>query len=214
MLIRWHGHSCFEFGCDLGTIVVDPHDGKSIGIKAPSPRNVSVVLMTHDHYDHNVSRVISGDHKDYLGRNGKFKSGHLEIEGIPSFHDGERGSKRGMNTMYRFEMDGISVCHCGDLGAIPDDRTMAKIKGTDILLVPVGANYTMELPEVKEFIARADPRVIVPMHYRVFGLCIALLPLDDFLKMVPSENVDYVGNEIDLSPDELPEHSECWVFDR
>ena len=193
---------------------MDPHDGKSIGIKAPSPRNVSVVLMAHDHYDHNVSRVISGDHKDYLSRNGKFKSGHLEIEGIPSFHDGERGAKRGMNTMYRFEMDGISVCHCGDLGAIPDDRTMAKIKGTDILLVPVGANYTMELPEVKEFIARADPRVIVPMHYRVFGLCIALLPLDDFLKMVPSENVDYVGNEIDLSPDELPEHSECWVFDR
>lgn len=173
-----------------------------------------MVLMTHDHYDHNMSRVISGEHKDYIGKTGKFKVGPFEIEGLRSYHDSEHGAKRGMNTIYRFEMDNISVCHCGDLGAMPDEKTMERIHGADILFVPVGANYTMELPEVKEFIAKADPRVIVPMHYRVFGLCIALLPLDDFLKMVPSENIDYVGNEIDLSHDELPEHSECWVFDR
>jgi L-ascorbate metabolism protein UlaG (beta-lactamase superfamily) len=214
MLIRWHGHSCFEFGCEDGTIVVDPHDGKSIGIKAPSPASASVVLMTHDHYDHSASRVISGDFKEYLGKTGKFKCGPFEIEGFPSFHDEEQGAKRGLNTIYRFEMDGISVCHCGDLGAIPDDKVIDKIRNVDILFVPVGANYTMELPEVRTFINKVDPKVIVPMHYRVFGLCIAVLPLEDFLQMVPAENVDYVGNEIDLSYDELPEHSECWVFDR
>lgn len=214
MLIRWHGHSCFEFGCKDGTIVTDPHDGKSIGIKPPSPSNTSVVLMSHDHYDHNVARVISGEHKDFLGRVGKFRPGSFEIEGLPSYHDDEKGAKRGENTMYLFEMDGIRICHCGDLGAIPDDKVMKKIKNVDMLFVPVGANYTMELPEVKEFINRVDPKIIVPMHYRIFGLSIAILPLEDFLNMVPVENVDYVGNEIDLSHDELPEHSECWVFDR
>lgn len=214
MLIRWHGHSCFEFGCELGTVLIDPHDGKSIGIKPPSPRNTSVVLMSHDHYDHNMARVISGEHKDFLGKIGKFKAGPFEFEGIQSYHDDEQGSKRGMNSIYKFKIDGITICHCGDLGAIPDNKAMDKIRGSDILFVPVGANYTMGLPEVREFIDRANPRVIVPMHYRVFGLCIALLPLDDFLTMIPSENIDYVGNEIDLSYDELPEHSECWVFDR
>lgn len=214
MLIRWHGHSCFEFGCSRGSIVIDPHDGKSIGIKAPTPASASVVLMTHDHYDHNVSRIVSGDHKDFKGKLGKFKAGPFDVEGFPSFHDDERGAKRGPNTLYLFEMDGIRICHSGDLGAIPDDKVINKIRNVDILFVPVGANYTMELPEVKDFINKVDPRVIVPMHYRVFGLCIAILPLDDFLQMVPFENVDYVGNEIDLSHDELPEHSECWVFDR
>ena len=156
----------------------------------------------------------SGDFKEYLGKTGKFKCGPFEIEGFPSFHDEEQGAKRGLNTIYRFEMDGINVCHCGDLGAIPDDKVIDKIRNVDILFVPVGANYTMELPEVRTFINKVDPKVIVPMHYRVFGLCIAVLPLEDFLQMVPAENVDYVGNEIDLSYDELPEHSECWVFDR
>lgn len=214
MLIRWHGHSCFEFGCDLGTLVIDPHDGKSLGIKPPSPSSAAAVLMTHDHYDHSAARVVSGDHKDFIGRNGKFKAGPFEVEGLETYHDEEQGAKRGMNTMYFFRMDGISICHCGDLGAIPDEKVLKKIRNVDILFVPIGANYTMGLPEVKEFIEAVDPRVIVPMHYRVLGLCIAILPLDDFLKMVPAENVDYVGNEIDLSFDELPERSECWIFDR
>ncbi|MGI5964935.1 MAG: MBL fold metallo-hydrolase [Candidatus Methanomethylophilaceae archaeon] len=214
MLIRWHGHSCFEFGCDLGILVIDPHDGKSLGIKPPSPGSAAAVLMSHDHYDHNASRVVSGDHKDFTGKTGKFKAGPFEVEGLGTYHDDEQGAKRGLNSMYLFAMDGISVCHCGDLGAIPSEKVMKKIKNVDILFVPVGANYTMDLPEVKEFIAAVDPKVIVPMHYRVLGLCIPILPLDDFLKMVPAENVDYVGNEIDLSCDELPEHSECWVFDR
>jgi L-ascorbate metabolism protein UlaG (beta-lactamase superfamily) len=214
MLIRWHGHSCFEFACSRGSIVIDPHDGKSIGIKTPSPASASVVLMTHDHYDHNVSRIVSGDHKDFKGKLGKFKAGPFDIEGLPSFHDDEKGAKRGPNTLYLFEMDGIRICHSGDLGDIPDDKVINKIRNVDILFVPVGANYTMELTKVKEFISKVDPKIIVPMHYRVFGLCIAILPLDDFLQMVPPENIDYVGNEIDISHDELPEHSECWVFDR
>ena len=69
MRVRWHGHSCFEFWDANTTVVVDPHDGRSIGIKPPAV-SADVVLVTHNHYDHNAVRVVHGKHDDFIGRNG------------------------------------------------------------------------------------------------------------------------------------------------
>jgi len=213
MRIRWHGHACFEFEDSERTVVLDPHDGRSIGIKPPVA-SADVVLMTHNHNDHNAVRSISGKHTDVLSRNGLFDVKGFTVEGLHTYHDTTHGSERGENTMYLFEMDGISVCHCGDLGAMPDEDVLSKIRGVDILLVPTGEVFTMVLSEVRRFVEEVNPSIVIPMHYRVGGLSIPISPLDDFLELIPEDNIDYVGNEIDVYIDDITDLKACWVFDR
>jgi L-ascorbate metabolism protein UlaG (beta-lactamase superfamily) len=213
MQIKWHGHSCFEFSDGEHTVVIDPHDGKSIGIRPPQAA-ADIVLMTHDHYDHNAAWIVQGDHKDHMAHNGRFESRGMQFRGLPTFHDPEQGRLRGPNTMYLFQMDGFSVCHCGDLGDIPDDQVMKAIAGVDFLFVPVGGYYTMELDPLKKFIEAVGAKIIVPMHYRVGGLTIPIASIDDFLELIPKNSIVYPGNSVDISKDEMPENKECWVFDR
>jgi len=213
MRVRWHGHACFEFSNGETTIVVDPHDGRSLGIRAPTA-SADTVLMTHDHYDHNASRVIKGEHHDFKFAYGDFDvSGGIKVTGYKSWHDHSEGSERGANTLYKFTMDGMSIVHCGDIGCLPDDETIAAIKGVDFLFVPVGEVYTLNLPEVKTFLERVNPNIIVPMHYMVGGLAFRLTPLDKFLDMIPNDAIDFIGNEIDIQKGDLPTNKECWVFD-
>ena len=211
MQIRWHGHSCFEI-TDSATVVTDPHDGRSLGIMPPSA-SADIVLISHDHFDHNSFKTIRGSHKDVFAFVGDFEFKGLRFLGLGTDHDEAGGSKRGKNVMYVMKMDNISLCHCGDLGNMPDDDVIKKIKGIDILMVPVGGVYTIESRNLVKFIDAVRPRVIVPMHYRVGGLSIPLNSLDSFLNSVPYE-VEHVGNEIDLSSDELPNETTVWIFSR
>lgn len=212
MRLVWHGHSCFEIDDGDVTVVIDPHDGRSLGIKPPSA-SADLVLMTHDHYDHSAFRVIRGIHDDFLAVDGRFSSRGLTIDGFPTFHDLECGGKFGSNTMYRFTIDGISVCHCGDIGAMPSDEILDELQGTDILLVPVGEINTLCIEALNEMISRISPKVVIPMHYHVCGLSLPLRNLDRFMDSF-SGNVDYVGGEMDISHDELPQRTELWIFSR
>jgi L-ascorbate metabolism protein UlaG (beta-lactamase superfamily) len=171
--------------------------------------------MTHDHYDHNACRVIKGEHKDLKFAYGENEvHGGIKVVGHKSWHDHEEGAERGANTIYTFEMEGITICHCGDLGCMPSDDVIECMKGVDFLFVPVGEVYTMEVPEIKTLIERVNPRIIVPMHYMVGGLSFRLSPLDKFLDIIPNNATDFIGNELEIIKADLPEDKECWVFDR
>ena len=213
MRMRWHGHACFEFENGEHTVVIDPHDGRSLGIKPPAA-SADIVLMTHEHYDHRAAWIINGNHEDIMAREGRFSVKGLEVEGFRTFHDTTGGSERGMNTVYLFEMDALRICHCGDLGCIPGDDIISRIKGVDILMVPTGEVFTMEMRDVRRFIELVNPTITVPMHYRVGGLTLPISTIDDFLEIIPEEYVDYIGNEIDVTPDDLTEMKECWIFER
>ncbi|MDR0778037.1 MAG: MBL fold metallo-hydrolase [Methanomassiliicoccaceae archaeon] len=211
MQIRWHGHSCFEITNDI-SIVIDPHDGRSLGIKPPSA-TADIVLMSHDHYDHNSYKSIRGEHKNVFAFAGEFDFKGVTFTGLPTDHDEFGGSKRGKNIMYTMNIDNVSICHCGDLGNIPEEKVLNKVKGVDILMIPVGEVYTMDIKNVIRFIDIVRPRVIIPMHYRTGGLSIPINPVDNFLDHL-NYDVEHVGNEIDLSADELPDGTEVWLFSR
>ena len=211
MQITWYGHSCFSVKNGKVSIVTDPHDGKTMGLKTPDV-SADIVLMSHDHYDHNASDVISGNHEDYKFRNGEFSSHEIKFAGLPTYHDEVKGAKRGKNTMYLFSVDGISVCHCGDLGCIPSDDVMDSIKNVDILMVPVGGFYTMGLEETLRFVNAVDPSVVVPMHYYVKGLTIdEISDVEPFLNAVKGRKTVNVGKTVEIN--EIPKEKECWVFD-
>ena len=210
MRIVWHGHSCFEVDDGNVTVIIDPHDGKSIGIKSPSA-SANVVLMTHNHYDHSAARVIRGTHNDFMESRGVFDASGIRIEGLPSFHDSDGGKKFGSNTIYLFEMDSITVCHCGDIGEIPSEEVLARIRGVDILIVPTGETNTMKISSIIELIELVSPKVIIPMHYYMRGLSIPFSNVEKFLGEL-EYFFDFVGSEMDISKDELPQKTECWVF--
>jgi len=207
--IRWHGHSCFEITNDL-TLVTDPHDGKSIGIPAPSVAG-DIILVSHDHYDHNSVKTVEKEGSKIVTESRKRNISNIEIIGIDSFHDKDKGAKRGSNIMYKFSMDGIRFCHMGDLGHELDDETVAKIGEVDILFIPVGGTFTVDDRQAWNVIKKIKPKIIIPMHYKIGGLSLPIAGLDPFLEPA-KHKVIRVGNEIDIEKDDLPTEQEIWTF--
>jgi L-ascorbate metabolism protein UlaG (beta-lactamase superfamily) len=209
MKIVWHGHSCFEVK-DGVTVVTDPHDGKSIGIKPPQAR-ADIVLVSHDHYDHNCVRIVKGE-PAVIREPGERSVKGVAVSGIPTYHDREGGAKRGRNLVFRFTMDGVRFCHCGDLGHVLTDEQVRAIGQVDILFLPVGGVFTINGEEARSIVNRVNPRIVVPMHYRWGGLSISIHTLEPFLEGIPEEMVVRVGNEVDFTQEDLPASTEIWVF--
>jgi L-ascorbate metabolism protein UlaG (beta-lactamase superfamily) len=209
MRIIWHGHSCFEVR-DGAVIVTDPHDGKSIGIKPPVLR-ADLVLVSHDHFDHNCTRMVKSDFVTLREPGERFEKG-VHVYGLPAFHDQESGAKRGKIVIFKFIVDGVSFCHCGDLGHVLTDEMVERIGHVDFLFVPVGGVFTLDATGAKELIAKICPRIAVPMHFRIGGLSLSIEGVEPFLKGIPEERIVRVGNEVEFSAEELPEGIEYWVF--
>ncbi len=193
MQITWLGHACFKIQArnngDNITIITDPFDN-SIGLKI-TKQSADIVTISHQHYDHNNLGAIKliRNNKDKEGAflietPGEYEIKGIFIQGIPSFHDKEQGAKRGINTIYRFEVEGMSLAHLGDLGHILDDEQLEKLQGIDIVFIPVGGKYTIDGKEAVEVIQQIEPRIVIPMHYKIPNLKIDIDKVDNFLKEI------------------------------
>jgi L-ascorbate metabolism protein UlaG (beta-lactamase superfamily) len=207
--IRWHGHACFEITNDL-TLVTDPHDGKSIGIPAPTVSG-DIILVSHDHYDHNSVKSVEKEGSRVVTDGRKRNISDIEIYGVDSFHDEAKGAKRGNNIMYKFTINDIKFCHLGDLGHDIDDDVVNEIGDVDILFVPIGGTFTVDDEQAWNVINKIKPRIVVPMHYKIGGLSLPIAGIDTFLEQA-KHKVIHVGNEIDIEKDDLPKEPEIWTF--
>jgi L-ascorbate metabolism protein UlaG (beta-lactamase superfamily) len=202
-------HSCFEVN-DSATVVIDPHDGRSIGVKPPSLR-ADIVLISHDHFDHNAVRVVKGDYvvvKDVTPR----KIRDVEIRGISAFHDNAEGEKRGRVNLFQFTMDGVRFCHLGDLGHMLTEKQKEELGPVDVLFIPVGGVFTINGAQAQQLVKAIAPKVAIPMHFRVGGLSLSIHNAEEFLHGIPEDRVVRVGNEVEFEIGELPEETEYWVF--
>ncbi len=192
MIITWIGHSCFKIqdkvGPDGVTVVTDPFD-KSIGLKPPS-FEADIVTVSHDHYDHNNVKALRGQ-PYVIDTAGEYDVKGVVVYGIQSYHDEKQGQERGSNIIYRIEMDGIAVSHLGDLGHVLDNKQLEALAGTDILLIPVGGKYTLDAKKAVEVVSQIEPRIVIPMHYKIPGLKLDIAGADEFIK------------ELGLKPEEL-----------
>ena len=209
MKVMWHGHSCFEVKNNV-TVVTDPHDGKSIGIRTPIVK-ADVLLISHDHFDHNCSRVVKGDFVTVREPGERIEKG-VKILGLPTFHDDKEGSKRGRNIVFKFEMEGVRLCHCGDIGHMLSTEQLKALSPVDVLFVPVGGVFTINGTQARKLVNQLKPKIAVPMHFRVGGLSLSIQTADQFLEGLPESKVLRVGNEVDFVPEELPTETEYWVF--
>ena len=204
MILTWLGHSCFKIqdktSADGITVVTDPYD-KKVGFKAPN-FEADVVTISHDHYDHNNAKSLRGE-PFVIKAAGEYDVKGVAVQGVESYHDDKEGKDRGINVIYRIEIDDISIAHLGDLGHPLDDKQLDVLVGTDILLIPVGGKYTIDAKKAVEVVAQVEPRIVIPMHYNIPGLAIeGLDKVDKFLKEIgikPTEE-----DKLRISKKDLP----------
>jgi L-ascorbate metabolism protein UlaG (beta-lactamase superfamily) len=209
MKIKWHGHACFEIK-NAVTIITDPHDGKSLGIKPPHVK-ADIVLVSHDHFDHNALRIVKGDYVAVKEPGERVVRG-VRILGIVTAHDEVNGAKRGKNVVFSFELDRIKFCHCGDLGHRLNPDQIRTLGSVDILFLPVGGIPTIDIESAREVVNDINPRIVIPMHFRVAGLSLSIQPVDVFLTGIQEEKILRVGNEIEFAKEDLPPETEYWIF--
>jgi L-ascorbate metabolism protein UlaG (beta-lactamase superfamily) len=212
LTIRWFGQSFFQITTTAGTrIVIDPH------LIEQYPRNIvpaDLVLITHPHVDHsNLDAIqnrdkakvlhgikVTGRRQDWVPIDEKFKD--VQVYSIGTYHDKDSGMTRGRNSVFVIEVDGLRICHLGDLGHELSDRQLKSIGAVDILMIPIGGIYTINGSEAKKVMAELKPRrLVLPMHYgtKVYD---ELVGPDEFLEGLKNVERKLDTNEIVLDPSE------------
>jgi len=192
------------------TIVTDPHDGRSLGIPAPTVVG-DIIFVSHDHYDHNSVRSVEKEGSKIITDERKRTIGSIQINGMIAYHDEYSGQKRGKITIFKFICDDVTFCHLGDLGHELDEKTIQQLGKIDILFIPIGGTYTIDADQAWKIISAIKPKIAVPMHYKIEGLSLPIAGVDSFLEK-SEYKILKVGNEIDIEKDELPKEPEIWVF--
>ena len=191
MDIKYLGHASFFIKTKDARVITDPYDS-SIGIKFPK-MEADIVTVSHPHGDHNNVAGVTGNPL-VLDWPGEFEKNGVRMFAYKSYHDKQKGAERGENILFKFEIEGMSILHCGDLGFVPDNGFLEEIGEVNILMVPVGGFYTIDPDEAIALIKKIEPNMVIPMHYNNEGLKQEtfgkLASLNDFLaKIGVTENV-------------------------
>lgn len=208
MDIYWYGQACFKLKGKNASVLIDPYDPEMVGFKLPKDLSSDVVLSSHDHKDHgNYQAVVNpGGGKPMLFKQvGEYEVGGVVISGISSFHDNSSGSERGTNIIFHLMFDNLDIVHLGDLGQSKlTEEQVAQIGSTDILLIPVGGVYTIDSKAASDIVSQLEPKIIIPMHYKMEGLKFELNPVDNFLKEMGAEGVAAMP-KLSITKEKLPE---------
>ena len=176
MRVDWHGQSAYTLDGEAATVFIDPWGDMSAaaanGIAWDYPAIVSpdatdLLIVTHEHADHNGVEVITGEPTLVRSQAGTHESPVGNVVAIASEHDDAAGTERGPNTIVVFDLDGIRVAHFGDFGQAalrPEQR--AHLDGIDLLFMPVGGGFTIDGATAAKITLELSPSWVVPMHYK------------------------------------------------
>lgn len=202
--ITYFGHSCFLISTSRGTnILTDPVD--KFGYHIPDNINVDLVTVSHNHADHNAVNSVPGKPKILYGidKNGKapfqkfmqlnetYKD--VQINNISSNHFPPAHSPE-LNSIFVFEFDGIRIAHMGDIGLILTEEQIKKMGTIDILMIPIGGEYTVSLGDADKIIEQIKPVIaVIPMHYKTETTGFLQFTVDDFIRG-KTDFVEFCGN--------------------
>ena len=181
------GHSCFRIKGSQAVVITDPFPpdlGYTLG-----KQTADIVTVSHQHPSHSFVSGIGGEPRIIKGP-GEYEISGVLIIGIATFHDAVGGQTRGKNTVYLMEIDGVSVCHLGDLGHVLTSEQVEEIGDVDVLLLPVGGVSTVNAAMAAGVIRQIEPKAVVPMHYKTPSISRELDPVEDFLKEMGMEQVE------------------------
>jgi len=182
------GLSCFRIRGSQAIIITDPFPpglGYTLG-----KQTADIVTVSHQHPSHSYVQGISGEHRLLKGP-GEYEISSVLIQGIATYHDAVKGQSRGKNTAYLMEIDGVAVCHLGDIGHVLSDEQVEEMGNVDILMLPVGGVSTINAAMAAEIIRKLEPKVVLPMHFKTPKTDRELEPVENFLKEMGLGQVEY-----------------------
>ncbi len=215
MKIKWYGHSAFLVTTDQGVkIILDPYESGAYGGQLAYEKirdQADIALTSHDHADHNDTKGLPGSPQVVKG-GGLKKIKGVTIKGIPAYHDPSKGSERGENTIFLLTVDGIQICHLGDLGHALSEKELGEIGPVDILLIPVGGYFTIDAEEATRVVDQVKPKVVIPMHFKTEKVGFPIAPVDDFIKGKPALKRSGTS-EVTFDKASLPQKTEIVVLE-
>ena len=216
MQITYLGHSAFKLKGKKGSVVMDPY-GASVGFTAPK-QSADIVTVSHQHPDHNLVNDVSGTARRarpfLVTEQGEYEVGGISVFGVGTYHDENQGADRGSNLVFTVLLDDIRVCHLGDLGHELTTAQLEAIGSVDILLCPVGGQFTIDPQTAVKVIRSLEPSIVIPMHFKTdrhdqktFG---QMATVTDFLK---AYGVDVAPMpKLEIESTHLPEETEVVVL--
>ena len=164
MKVKWLGQSSFLITSDGGTkVITDPYAPNERLTYDEIKESADIVTVSHGHGDHSNVAAVQGN-PQIVRETAKVKG--IDFKGITAYHDNAEGKQRGTIIIFCFEVDGIRVCHLGDLGHPLSDKQVTEMGKVDILLCPIGGNFTIDAKVATEVASKLTPKVIIPMHYK------------------------------------------------
>lgn len=215
--IWFHGQACVRVKGKNATVVFDPYDSEFTGL---SPLKISsdVVCVTHDHKDHNNAAIVKGVEGDkapfVISGPGEYEISGVNIVGVSSFHDDKKGEERGKNTIYHATVDDINFVHLGDLGQkVLTEEQVEELSTCDVLFIPVGSVYTISGKDAPDIISQLEPKIIIPIHYKLPKLKFDLDEVSVFLSAMGKEKIE-PQQKLSISKDKLPEEPEVVLLEK
>jgi L-ascorbate metabolism protein UlaG (beta-lactamase superfamily) len=210
MKIKWYGHAAFGLTTGKGVrIVIDPYESGGFGgaiSHAPITDQADIVLVTHDHGDHNHTSTLKGPFTEVRSE-GSYDLKGVKVSAFPVYHDASKGKERGKNIVFVIEAEGLRVVHAGDLGHPLDQDLLDRIGRVDVLMLPVGGTYTITAAEAGKVVDALKPSLTFPMHFKTEKVAFPLTPVEDFTK--GKKGVRKVSaSEIEVASGSLPEEPE------
>lgn len=201
MKIRYFGHSCFQIISDNGVrIVTDPYT--KVGYEMASP-SADIVTVSHGHFDHAFVEGV-GDEPFILDGSGRvFRFEDVEITSFETNHDEKQGALRGKNQIFQFTVNGVKICHFGDLGEPCRSGILEKIGEADVLMLPVGGTYTIDAKQAKEYADSVGAKIVIPMHFKPDDGALDIATVDGFLEFYDKNETRKIEGEIEITKEEL-----------
>jgi L-ascorbate metabolism protein UlaG (beta-lactamase superfamily) len=217
--LEWYGHAFVRLTSPQGVrVAMDPF--KDIGYPMQKVE-AEIVTVSHEHSDHNNAKLISGNPvvlrglteggEDWTTINVLHKD--VGVTSVPVYHDAQQGTVRGKNNMMVVDLGGLRVAHLSDMGHIPTEAKLQALGRVDLLLIPVGGNFSIDGRQARQIVERLNPRVAIPIHYKTAAT--ARWPIEDeraFVEGYPRVK-RIAGSRITLNPGTLPSLTEIWVLE-
>ena len=214
MEITWFGHSCFRIRNDSVAILTDPF-APDLGITLP-PQRVNLATFSNFHTHHSYHDALL-DQPAVLDGPGEYEIAGLHITGLrtPLLHNSDEGDEGTelWNTVFRFEIEGLVLCHLGDLSEPLSRRQVENLMAPDIVFVPAGGNCTLSPAQAAEVVARINPKVIIPMHYQMPKLTVELEPVSNFLREMGLKHEGDAQPRLNVTHNSLPEETKVIVLE-
>lgn len=192
MKLEWLGHSAFRLTESTGSsIITDPFDFKTVGYSMAYLNTDGVTISTNKKDHNNIKSVKSNP--TIIDNIGTFDLNGINIEGIYSNPDDNSDE---LNIMYKFRLDGVTVCHLGNINKACTSDIVEELLPINILLIPIGGQgHTIDAEQAKEYVDKIMPDIVIPMHYDTKDCDIEIDKLDSFLKLFDDEHIKEVDTK-------------------